>query len=305
MDIALLAKSILENNERAIAKALTIAEEDPENGLSLLELLNKNSNKKSLKTCIGITGAPGAGKSTLVNALALTLVKQNKKVAILAVDPSSPFSGGALLGDRIRMLQASEASSIFIRSFATRGALGGLSAACYLAAEILYAAGYDYVVIETVGVGQAEVDIVKLTDVCIVVLVPGMGDGVQLLKGGIIEIADIFVINKADKDGVDTLEKELIGIIGLGDENQEIVKTIATTNTGIAALDTAISNFSKNLPNAQVKKMQIIKTQLLQQLLALHKQKLLDKSANFIEELAKEIVLGKKTFLDAVKLLSK
>ena len=305
MDIALLAKSILENNERAIAKALTIAEEDPENGLSLLELLNKNSNKKSLKTCIGITGAPGAGKSTLVNALALTLVKQNKKVAILAVDPSSPFSGGALLGDRIRMLQASEASSIFIRSFATRGALGGLSAACYLAAEILYAAGYDYVVIETVGVGQAEVDIVKLTDVCIVVLVPGMGDGVQLLKGGIIEIADIFVINKADKDGVDTLEKELIGIIGLGDENQEIVKTIATTNTGIAALDTAISNFSKNLPNAQVKKMQIIKTQLLQQLLALHKQKLLDNSANFIEELAKEIVLGKKTFLDAVKLLSK
>jgi GTPase len=196
---------------------------------------------------IGITGAPGAGKSSLVDKLALLYRQRGERVGIVAVDPSSPFSGGAILGDRIRMQALGLDDGVFIRSMATRGNLGGLARATVDAVAILDAAGYEKVIVETVGVGQDEVEIVKAAEVSIVVLVPGMGDDIQAIKAGIMEIGDIFVINKADRDGVYTTEKELEALLSLTSRSDgwdpPIVKTVATENQGIAALAEAIEKF--------------------------------------------------------------
>src|SRR5678815_200356 len=196
---------------------------------------------------IGITGAPGAGKSSLVDKLALLYRGRNERVGIVAVDPSSPFSGGAILGDRIRMQALGLDKGVFIRSMATRGNLGGLARATVDAVSILAAAGYQKVVVETVGVGQDEVEIVKAADVCVVVLVPGMGDDIQAIKAGIMEIADIFVINKADREGVYATEKELHALLSLADRDDgwmpPIVKTVATENKGVDELAQAIEAF--------------------------------------------------------------
>jgi LAO/AO transport system kinase len=196
---------------------------------------------------IGITGAPGAGKSSLVDKLALLYRTQNERVGIVAVDPSSPFSGGAILGDRIRMQALGLDKGVFIRSMATRGNLGGLARATVDAVSILAAAGYEKIVVETVGVGQDEVEIVKAADVCVVVLVPGMGDDIQAIKAGIMEIADIFVINKADREGVYSTEKELEALLSLAHREDgwqpPIVKTVATENKGIADLAAAIERY--------------------------------------------------------------
>jgi len=188
---------------------------------------------------IGVTGSPGAGKSTLVDQLAKNLRAQGQRVAILAIDPSSPFSGGAVLGDRIRMVAVQEDPDVFIRSMATRGALGGISRATYDAVQVLDAAGFDSIIIETVGVGQGEVDIVRLSDTCLVVLVPGMGDSVQAIKAGILEIADVFVINKADREGADILQKDLRVLLTLSEYPEgawtpPITRTVATTGEGAA-----------------------------------------------------------------------
>lgn len=190
---------------------------------------------------IGVTGAPGAGKSSLVDQLAFHWCRSGRKVAVIAVDPSSPFSGGAVLGDRIRMQRAAGESGLFIRSLATRGALGGISHATMDAVRILDAAGFDLVIVETVGVGQAEVDIVRLADTCLVVLVPGMGDSIQSMKAGILEIADIFVINKSDREGADSVEKDLNLMLSLSDFSKggwtpSIQRTVATKNEGTQAL---------------------------------------------------------------------
>src|SRR6185295_17972574 len=186
---------------------------------------------------IGITGAPGAGKSSLVDKLALFYRQQGDRVGIIAVDPSSPFSGGAILGDRIRMQALGLDKGVFIRSMATRGNLGGLARATVDAVAILDAAGYNKIIIETVGVGQDEVEIVKAADVSVVVLVPGMGDDIQAIKAGIMEIGDIFVINKDDRDGVYSTEKEVEALLSLSSREDgwqpPIVKTIATENKGI------------------------------------------------------------------------
>jgi LAO/AO transport system kinase len=207
---------------------------------------------------IGITGAPGAGKSSLVDKLALLYRQRNERVGIVAVDPSSPFSGGAILGDRIRMQALGLDKGVFIRSMATRGNLGGLARATVDAVSILAAAGYEKVVVETVGVGQDEVEIVKAADVCVVVLVPGMGDDIQAIKAGIMEIADIFVINKADREGVYSTEKELEALLSLAHREDgwqpPIVKTVATENKGVDELAAAIEkyrdfHFSSDLGN--------------------------------------------------------
>jgi LAO/AO transport system kinase len=207
---------------------------------------------------IGITGAPGAGKSSLVDKLALLYRGRNERVGIVAVDPSSPFSGGAILGDRIRMQALGLDKGVFIRSMATRGNLGGLARATVDAVSILAAAGYQKVVVETVGVGQDEVEIVKAADVCVVVLVPGMGDDIQAIKAGIMEIADIFVINKADREGVYSTEKELEALLSLAHREDgwqpPIVKTVATENKGVVDLAAAIEkyrdfHFSSDLGN--------------------------------------------------------
>ncbi len=198
---------------------------------------------------IGITGAPGAGKSSLVDKLALHYRSQDQRVGIIAVDPSSPFSGGAILGDRIRMQTLGLDEGVFIRSMATRGNLGGLARATVDAVAILDAAGYSKIIVETVGVGQDEVEIVKAADVSVVVLVPGMGDDIQAIKAGIMEIGDIFVINKADRDGVYSTEKELESLLSLATRadgwEPPIVKTIATEAIGIGELASAIDRFSE------------------------------------------------------------
>ena len=198
---------------------------------------------------IGITGAPGAGKSTLVDRLARLYREAGKTVGVVAVDPSSPFTGGAILGDRIRFQGFSGDAGFYARSMATRGALGGLARATADVAAVIEASGKEVILIETLGVGQDEVDIVRLADVTVVVLVPGMGDDVQSLKAGILEIADIFVINKCDREGADRLESELKASMGLGHSVRDagwavpVVRTVASSGSGVAELAGAISDF--------------------------------------------------------------
>ncbi|MFN7958737.1 MAG: methylmalonyl Co-A mutase-associated GTPase MeaB [Holophagaceae bacterium] len=188
---------------------------------------------------IGITGSPGAGKSTLTDQLARTLRAEGQRVGILAVDPTSPFSGGAILGDRIRMQRIAADPGIFIRSMATRGALGGLARATQDAIDLLDAAGFDTILVETVGVGQDEVDVVSCVQSCCVVLVPGMGDEIQAIKAGIMEVADLFVINKADRDGADQVERELEAMKSLSaarDWDPPVLRTVAQVGEGVPGL---------------------------------------------------------------------
>jgi LAO/AO transport system kinase len=230
---------------RAVARAISKVEDGAEDAAALMkEVFPRTGNA----TVIGITGSPGAGKSSLVDKLALYYREQNLKVGIVCVDPSSPFSGGAILGDRIRMQTLGLDKGVFIRSMATRGNLGGLSRATVDAVAILDAANYDKIIVETVGVGQDEVEIVKTADVSVVVLVPGMGDDIQAIKAGIMEIGDVFVINKADREGVLRTQKELEALLSLAHRpdfwNPPIVKTIATENKGIEDLATAVQSYA-------------------------------------------------------------
>ena len=200
---------------------------------------------------IGLTGAPGAGKSTLVDQLAKHYRKENRTVGIIAVDPTSPYSGGAILGDRIRMQDHFADAGIYIRSMATRGSLGGLARSTADVATVLDASGRDLVMIETVGVGQDEIDIVRLADITVVILVPGMGDDVQTIKAGIMEIADIFVINKSDREGAERVEREIRALQSLAIRDDgwtpPIVKTVASEGEGIGDLVTAIAGYETYL----------------------------------------------------------
>jgi len=224
--------------ERMLARMATGIENRDPHALAMLRTLEPGHAK-----IVGITGAPGAGKSTLVDALATALRRQGKTLAILAVDPTSGISGGAILGDRIRMQKHHADPGIFIRSMATRGSLGGLARATADLVQLMDAAGKDYVLIETVGVGQAEIAIASLAQVTVVVLVPGMGDDVQAIKAGILEIADIFAINKSDQPGADRVERELEAMLSLTNGRKPaIVKTVATTGEGVADLLEAVQS---------------------------------------------------------------
>jgi LAO/AO transport system kinase len=239
-----LIERLLNGEPRAIARGISQVENGAENAAELMKAVFPRTGKAMV---IGITGSPGAGKSSLVDKLALFYRGKGEKIGIICVDPSSPFSGGAILGDRIRMNALGLDKNVFIRSMATRGNLGGLSRATVDAVAILDAAGFDKVIVETVGVGQDEVEIVKAADVSVVVLVPGMGDDVQAIKAGIMEIGDVFVINKADRDGVLRTEKELRSLLDLAHRQDNwmppIVPTTATENKGIEALSEAITAF--------------------------------------------------------------
>ena len=233
-----LVARTLAGDYRAIARFITKIENGDPGIAALAASLRRSSGRAHV---VGVTGSPGAGKSTLVDAMAKSYRARGAKVAILAVDPSSPFSGGAILGDRIRMNQAAEDPTIFIRSMATRGSLGGLAKATLESVHVLDCAGFDVVLVETVGVGQAEVDIVRTADTCVVVLVPGMGDSVQIIKAGLMEIADLFVVNKADRDGALLLEKDLYTLLSLEEFSVEhwkpkIVKSVATTGEGVGEI---------------------------------------------------------------------
>ena len=247
-----LLEKLFAGEPRAVARAITKVE----NGAnSAAEIMKAVFPKTGNAIIIGITGSPGAGKSSLVDKLAMFYRGQGEKIGIVCVDPSSPFSGGAILGDRIRMQTLGLDKNVFIRSMATRGNLGGLSRATVDAAAILDAAGFDKVIIETVGVGQDEVEIVKAADVSVVVLVPGMGDDIQAIKAGIMEIGDVFVINKADRDGVLRTEKELEALLSLAHRpdfwNSPIVKTVATENKGIEDLSKAIESYNDFLKQGE------------------------------------------------------
>ena len=233
---------------RALARAISTVEDNRPESRELLKALFNFTGRARV---IGLTGAPGAGKSTLVDQLAREYRKQERTVGIIAVDPTSPYTGGAILGDRIRMQSHHADPGIYIRSMATRGNLGGLARTTADAATVLDAAGKDIVLIETVGVGQDEIDIVRLADVTVVILVPGMGDDVQTIKAGIMEIADIFVINKSDREGADRVEREIRAMQSLAIRSDKwtppIVKTVAMDGRGIPELAAAIVNYEQFL----------------------------------------------------------
>ncbi|NOR17466.1 methylmalonyl Co-A mutase-associated GTPase MeaB [candidate division WOR-3 bacterium] len=236
-----LLKKLLKGNKLAIARVISEVENDSD-----AKILEKISPYTGKAYHIGITGPPGAGKSTLVNTIAKKLLEKNNKIGIIAVDPTSPFSGGALLGDRIRMTDLALQKNVFIRSIASRGSLGGLASKTKDAALVLDASGMDYILIETIGVGQVELDIAQVCDTTVVVLVPESGDSIQAMKAGLLEIADITVVNKGDREGCDTLIMELKFAFELREQKAgwhfPILKTIATENKGIEELVSAIAS---------------------------------------------------------------
>jgi LAO/AO transport system kinase len=238
------AQEIRRGNRRSIARAISSIESRQGESVPLLKLLFRTTRRAQV---IGITGSPGAGKSTLVEKLAAAYRAGGQRVGILAVDPTSPFSGGAILGDRIRMQRLATDEGIYIRSMATRGHLGGLAAATHDAVTVLEAAGSEVVLVETVGVGQDEVEVAKLADVTVLLLVPGMGDDVQTFKAGVMEIADVFVINKADREGADRVEREIRSMLSIAARSEgwqpPVLKVVATTGEGIDLLQQAVRDF--------------------------------------------------------------
>lgn len=236
-----ITDGIAAGRTRALAQAITLVESHDPHAAELLAELYPLTGRARI---LGITGSPGAGKSTLVAAMAKHYRRQGRRVGIIAVDPTSPFTGGAILGDRIRMAELYTDKGVYIRSMATRGFLGGLAKATNDVVDILDAAGFDVVLVETVGVGQDEVEVVRTVQTNIVVLVPGMGDDIQAIKAGIMEIGDVFVVNKADRPGADKTVTEVMMMMSLVEEHGEwvppIVKTIASRNEGIDELDAAI-----------------------------------------------------------------
>jgi GTPase len=237
-----LLEKFFNGDVRALSRIITRVENRSSDSLMLLQRLFPHSGKSEV---IGVTGSPGSGKSTLVDRLASAYRNTGKTLAVVAVDPSSPFTGGAILGDRIRMQTPGTDPGVYIRSMATRGHLGGVATATADVVTVLDAAGRDPIIVETVGVGQDEIDIVKLADVSIVVLVPGMGDDVQALKAGIMEIGDIFVINKCDRPGVEKMERAVLAMLSLAHRADgwlpPVLKTVATEGRGIDDLVGAIA----------------------------------------------------------------
>ena len=229
---------------RALSRAISTVENRAPEWSELLKALFPDTGRARI---IGLTGAPGSGKSTLVDQLARHYRKDNRTIGIIAVDPTSPYTGGAILGDRIRMQDHFSDPGIYIRSMATRGSLGGLARTTADVATVLDASGRDMILIETVGVGQDEIDIVRLADITIVILVPGMGDDVQTIKAGIMEIADIFVINKSDREGAERVEREIRALQSLATRSDNwtppIVKSVATDGTGVKELAAAIAEY--------------------------------------------------------------
>jgi LAO/AO transport system kinase len=237
-----LVAAAREGDPRAVARLITLVENGDELLPAVAAALAPHTGRAQV---VGLTGSPGVGKSTTTNALVTELRKQGHRVGVLAVDPSSPFTGGAILGDRVRMQEHATDPGVYIRSMSSRGHLGGLAAATPQAVRVLEGAGCDVVLVETVGVGQAEVEVASLADTTLVLLAPGMGDAIQAVKAGILEIADVFVVNKADRDGADATYRDIQGMIGLGERGpgqwrQQVVRSVASRAEGIDDIVAAI-----------------------------------------------------------------
>ena len=300
-------EQLLSGNPRTIARAITRVESGADDASTLMKAIYTRTGNAVV---IGITGSPGAGKSSLVDKLAYHYKNAGDKVGIICVDPSSPFSGGAILGDRIRMATLGMEKGVFIRSMATRGNLGGLSRSTVDAVAILDAAGFDKVIVETVGVGQDEVEIVKTADVSVVVLVPGMGDDIQAIKAGIMEIGDVFVINKADREGVLRTQKELESLLSLAHRpdmwNPPIVRTVATESKGIEDLAAAIASyydFQINGEGTTIRRQAIARWRLLELLQGRLLSDLMNKNGTSekLDRLALEIAEKKNDPYSAVE----
>ncbi len=295
-----LIKKIEAGDEKAIGRAISIAENDSHRSFSLLKKLYKGT---ALSYLIGITGPPGSGKSTLTEAIVKECLKKDMKIGIIAIDPTSQFSGGALLGDRIRMNDISLKENVFIRSMATRGLLGGLNTAIYDTVLILSRAGFDYIIIETVGIGQNEIDIVNLADTVLVVTTPEAGDEIQTFKAGIMETGDIFIVNKADRPGANKMElllKQMVGLLAIKENAWQppVIKTSAKEGKGIREL---VRNFEEH-HNYLIKEGIIHKNRekvLKKQLLNLLERKLREiyikplKNKGKFDKIVKEIIKGK------------
>ena len=247
-----IAANVLKEDPRAIARLITFTENGDIEASKAMKDIHRFTGNAHV---IGVTGVMGGGKSTLICEIAREFRKKGKKVGIIAIDPTSPFSGGALLGDRVRMMELAMDKGVFIRSMGTRGMLGGLTSAVYDVVEILDASGKDIILIETVGVGQAEVDIIKIADTTLVVLVPGLGDSVQTIKAGLMEIADIFIINKADRPGVNQTVAEVESLVDIECSNEDrrtpVLKTIAKEVNGIKELVQEIETHKIYLKNCK------------------------------------------------------
>jgi LAO/AO transport system kinase len=276
-DIQPWVEQLRSGDSRALARAISAVENHTPGWSELLKALFPHTGRARI---LGLTGAPGAGKSTLVDRLAGRYRKDNRTVGIIAVDPSSPYTGGAILGDRIRMQEHFSDPGIYIRSMATRGSLGGLARTTADVASVLDASGRDVILIETVGVGQDEVDIVRLADITVVILVPGMGDDVQTIKAGIMEIADIFVVNKSDYEGAERVEREIRALQSLALRSDRwtppIVKTVASEGKGIEELAAALEDYEaylrqenlarkRNIQNWQERLLAMLRDSLLEQ----------------------------------------
>lgn len=269
-------EKILAGDRRAIARAISAVENGAPEGIELLKEIFPRSGKGVV---IGVTGSPGAGKSTLVEKLAADFRRDGERVGIIAVDPTSPFSGGAILGDRIRMQSLFGDDGVYIRSMATRGHLGGLAIATQDVVSVLDAAGCGVILIETVGVGQDEVEIARHADVTVLVLVPGMGDDVQTFKAGVMEIADVYVINKADRPGAERVEQEVRAMMAIslrrGDWDPPVIRTVATLGEGVPELRVAIAQYRHHAEKGSMRERR--REQAREQLLEIVRQRLLDR----------------------------